>query len=156
MKLSTKIKLSESCKIHGGRFTKLYNTWRGMKKRCYQKSQDSYPRYGGRGITVYGEWKDNFGIFQTWAFNNGYIEGLTIDRINNDKGYSPDNCRFVTIGENTRNRECVKLDWNKARLIRGLYFSARYSQRVLAKKFGIALITLWSVINNRTWVDNGY
>ena len=84
--------------------TKLYRTWQGMKKRCYDPHDARYDRYGGRGITVCEEWKDDFLAFHDWALNNGYGDGLTIDRINNDQGYSPDNCRWASQQEQSRNR----------------------------------------------------
>ena len=75
-----------------------------MKKRCYSKSYEHYNQYGGRGIEVCGEWKNNFAAFSEWAFANGYLEGLEIDRINNDSNYEPNNCRWATRTEQIRNR----------------------------------------------------
>jgi DNA-directed RNA polymerase subunit RPC12/RpoP len=89
--------------LHGAkRFNKtdrLYRIWLGMKYRCYNKSSKDYDNYGGRGITIIEEWKDNFINFRTWAINNGYTDSLTIDRVNVNEGYSPDNCRWVTLKE---------------------------------------------------------
>lgn len=89
---------------HGGNGTRLYGIWRGMKSRCYNPNRERYPDYGGRGITVCAEWLHNFAAFRDWAVTNGYADNLTIDRIDNDKGYSPDNCRWVTMKAQQNNR----------------------------------------------------
>ena len=90
-------------KSHGMKNTKLYSVWCSMKSRCFNKNHKSYPYYGGRGIFVCDEWKDNFIPFYKWSIQNGYKEGMTIDRIHNDKMYSPDNCRWVSHKEQNRN-----------------------------------------------------
>lgn len=77
--------------------------WCGMKERCYNENADNYKWYGGSGITVCEEWSD-FKQFYDWAIANGWQRGLSIDRIDTLKGYSPDNCRFVTHKEQCRNR----------------------------------------------------
>lgn len=75
---------------------KLYWVYYAMLQRCYHKNCKQYHRYGGRGITVCQEWKDDSTAFYRWAIQSGYREGLTLDRVDNDKGYSPDNCAWVT------------------------------------------------------------
>lgn len=84
--------------------TKMYNVWCAIKRRCYNTHTKEYPRYGGRGISMCDEWRNSYESFKEWAVNNGYDDSLTIDRIDNDKDYTPDNCRFVTMREQCNNR----------------------------------------------------
>lgn len=97
--------------IHGGwkEGHKLYGVWRSMRSRCICKSNTAYKYYGGRGIMICPTWLGSYSDFKKWALDNGYKEGLTIDRINNDGNYSPKNCRWVTRAENNRNR----IHWTK-------------------------------------------
>lgn len=76
-----------------------------MLNRCYNANHKYYNRYGGRGITVCDEWKNNFQAFYDWAISNGYRDDLTLDRKDNDNGYSPENCRWTTKKEQSNNRE---------------------------------------------------
>ena len=84
--------------------TRLYSIWQGMKERCYRKTSSCYKNWGGRGIDVCDEWRNDFAVFYQWAIDNGYKKNLTIDRIDNNAGYNPQNCRWVTIKEQCRNR----------------------------------------------------
>lgn len=83
--------------------SRLKMIYTNMCTRCNNPNVKVYPRYGGRGIKVCEEWR-TFKGFEEWALANGYRDDLTLDRIDNDKGYSPDNCRFVTYMENNQNR----------------------------------------------------
>jgi len=87
---------------------RIYTAWKNILIRCENPRSSGYKNYGGRGITVCEEWH-TFLPFYNWSLSNGYAEHLTIDRIDNDKGYSPENCRWITQKENSRNRGCNHL-----------------------------------------------
>lgn len=88
--------------VHGMQGTRLYAIWQNMKNRCRNVNIPAYKDYGGRGITVCDEWLD-FMCFMGWALSNGYDDSLSLDRINNNEGYKPDNCRWTTQKEQARN-----------------------------------------------------
>ena len=92
---------------HGHSKEKIYKVWKVMIQRCELKTSASYPKYGGQGISVCDDWH-KFENFYKWVVNNGYKDGLTIDRIDNYSGYGPNNCRLITRQEQA---------WNKRKTI---------------------------------------
>jgi hypothetical protein len=82
---------------------RLYVVWENIRKRCYGTWRSDYSYYGGRGIAMCDEWRDDYAVFRAWAIATGYRKGLTLDRINNDGNYEPANCRWATREEQTYN-----------------------------------------------------
>ena len=91
-------------KTHGMSKNKFYQVWNGIKQRCYNENNKQYKNYGERGIKVCDEWINNFEAFYDWSINNGYKEGLQIDRIDVNGNYEPNNCRWVDRYINNNNR----------------------------------------------------
>lgn len=115
---------------------RLRRIYDGIKQRCYNPSCDAYPRYGGRGIIMCSEWLNNTQAFYEWAMTNGYRDDLSIDRIDNDKGYSPDNCRWATRKQQQNNLSItIKVEINGVyKPLRqwseesGIYFNTLYKR----------------------------
>jgi len=111
-------KIKEHNTIHGGTHDRLYGIWKSMKRRCNSKNDKRYYLYGGRGIKVCKEWSESYLAFKEWSYANGYddsaeFQGCTIDRINNDGDYEPNNCRCVdkfTQANNTSKSHYVELN----------------------------------------------
>ena len=102
--------------IHGKTGSRIYEVWVQMKQRCSNPHSSHYYAYGQREITVCQEWSKDFRNFYSWSIQNGYADNLTIDRINNEKGYSPDNCRWATLytqANNRRNNKWLLVDGEK-------------------------------------------
>jgi len=124
----------ETKTTHGCSDTRLYRVWKGMKYRCYNENFPSYSRYGGRGIGICKEWKNTFAVFKKWAEKTGYREPLTIERINNDKGYSPENCKWIPKKDQSLNRNSRReLEYN----------GVKKSVKEWAEEYGMKYDTLW-------------
>ena len=115
------------------KYPRLYHIWSGMKSRCENPKNKNYIRYGARGITICPEWHD-LNIFIQWALNNGYDDNLSIDRIDVDKGYSPNNCRWADIKTQANNKRNV----NKYS-----YNGEEHTIPEWADMYGIRYKTLW-------------
>lgn len=113
--LNNKTHYCPTCRPKGRRNEKLYHVYYGIKQRCNNQKNPSYCKYGGQGITICTEWDSDYCAFKEWAYKNGYREGLTIDRIDPTKNYSPDNCRWISLSENSA-RANVGRHKNKSKL----------------------------------------
>lgn len=121
---------------HGDWHTRLYGIWSGMKRRCYVTTCKMYQYYGARGVKVCDQWKNDYLVFKEWALTNGYSDKLTIDRIDADGDYCPENCRwstYLTQENNKRNNHYVE------------YQGVMYTVSELARKAGISS----SMLNGR-------
>ena len=91
-----------ACYTHKHTGTRIYKIFKGMKQRCCNPHNPNYKYYGGKGVSICQEWINDPLTFINWAMDHGYDENLTIDRIESDKGYCPDNCEFITQAEQAR------------------------------------------------------
>ena len=127
-------------------FRQIYNSWQNMKGRCLRPKHPKYHRYGGRGITVCKDWLD-IKVFYSWAMSNGWKKGLTIDRIDNDGNYCPENCRWISLSENSRKKKTTKIDLIVAQEIRS---RINEDWNDLAKEYGCSHGNIWFIMHNFT------
>jgi hypothetical protein len=127
---------------HGGTYERLYSIWCAMKKRCHNPNASNFHNYGGRGISVCDEWRNDYAAFREWALENGYRVGLEIDRINVNGNYEPSNCRWVPRQVQAHNKTTSRV----------LEFNGR-SQTMpeWADELGISVQTLASRLNKLGW-----
>lgn len=137
---------------HGYHGTAIYNVWGKMVSRCQRENSTDWKHYGGRGISVCDEWRHHPDSFCRWASLTGYKKGLMLDRIDNDKGYSPENCRWVTMLESNRNKRTVYLDVDKAEEIKLRSLSGQRGCDI-ADAMGIPRTAVYSVLEGRAWKD---
>ncbi len=137
------------------RHSKLSNIYRAMLRRCYNPNDNHYLVYGGRGIAVCKEWLNKERVyfitghpskgwitFKEWALSHGYKDGLSIDRIDNDKGYSPENCRWVTLKEQSL---------NKRDTFYVTYKGKTKTLKTLSEELGFDYIKAWKRIKYYKW-----
>lgn len=147
---------SKSNAIHGdsnsnAEYYNLWSTWCKMRDRCNRSTNQDYQYYGGKGIVVCNEWNDYL-EFKKWSILNGYILNgkLQIDRIDGNKDYSPDNCRWVDTKTNQRNRDCIILNEEKANEIRTLIYSG-LDDIEISKMYKVHKDTIRDIRTGRTW-----
>ena len=135
----------ELVSTHGGSKDRLYKVWQDMKRRCYKEYCKSYDNYGGRGISVCDEWRNDYQAFKDWAYSHGYddhakIGDCTIDRINVNGDYEPSNCRWIDIVAQNKNKRPPS-EWKKRKVSPRVFTiinGEKIYTRDLQKIFGVS------------------
>lgn len=138
--------------LYGGRHP-LYTSWQNMKARCTNSNHPKYPRYGGRGVKICKEWLPNVENFYKWAISSGWEKGLTLDRIDNDGNYEPENCHWISQKLNSRKKSTTKLTIQQAGEIRNRLTNGENAYD-LADKYGVVHGTIWFIENNITHLED--
>jgi hypothetical protein len=134
-----------------GKLTRTYSAWASMLQRCNNPNHTGYKNYGGRGISVCTEWS----MFTNFLADMGECPPhMEIDRIDNNLGYNKENCRWIAPRENRLNRPHVKLNLEKARIIRDLYSTGYYTLGKLGKIFTVSYAQIHSVVHHRQWPES--
>lgn len=122
-----------------------------MKSRCRYENGLSAKYYYDKNILVCDKWFNSYINFKKWALNNGYKDNLTIERLDNNDGYNPNNCIWIERKYQNRNKDCVKLSYRKAEIIRNMHNNVKIKKTLLAKIFGVSLSTIYYVLNNKIY-----
>jgi len=128
-----------------------WRAWTNMKARCYSVNAPYYKNYGGRGITVCDEWKDDFQSFFDWSIANGWQKGLTIDRKNNNGNYTPDNCRWTTREKQAQNTRRTKLNEAQVLEIRTSFANGQTGRGELANKYNVSRHQINLILRGKSW-----
>ena len=160
VRLQDKRKLGKPCHpcamkrraTHGMSNHWLYNVWARAKARCTCPGASNFQHYGGRGIRMCDAWLADSATFLAWALENGAKRGLELDRIDPNGNYCPENCRFISHKDNSRNRTNARCDVDMARRIKAALSEGK-SVRAISKEMGIHYMIVWHISKGNTWKE---
>jgi len=131
----------------GGKITPIYRIYLSMVARCQQPSSTNYKYYGGKGIKVCKEWRDDPQKFFDWAISHKWSRGLDVDRVKSNGDYHPDNCRIITHRENSQRTSRIKTTIDQARIVKE-HLAAGENCRISASAAGVSYMVAWHIKNN--------